>query len=179
MFVLGIDPGVSRCGYAVVHQEADRPRAVALGVLTTPPSDPIHLRLAELQGELRGLIEQFHPAAVAVERVLFQVNVRTAMSVGQASGLAMAEAATAGCDVVEYSPNQVKQAIAGYGGATKSQMQQMVQTLLGLPEPPRPPDVADAAALALCHLAMAPVHAAAARASARQSANPSTSGGRR
>ena len=87
--------------------------------------------------------------------MLFQVNVRTAMSVGQASGIAMAEAAAAGCDVVQYSPNEVKQAVTGYGAATKEQVQLMVQTLLGLAALPQPADAADAAALALTHLAVA------------------------
>ena len=86
------------------------------------------------------------------------------MSVGQASGLAMAEAASRGCAVEQYSPNQIKQAVAGYGGASKEQVQRMVQTLLGLAEVPNPPDAADAAALALCHLAMAPMARAAAAA---------------
>lgn len=166
MFVLGVDPGLSRCGYAVLEQRPRQraARAVALGVITTPPDQPLPLRLAELQAELRSLLGEFRPAAVAVERVLFQVNVRTAMSVGQASGIAMAEAANHGCEVVQYSPNQVKEAVAGHGAAGKEQVQRMVQTLLGLAEVPRPPDAADAAALALCHLAMAPVHAASARA---------------
>jgi crossover junction endodeoxyribonuclease RuvC len=167
VFVLGIDPGLSRCGYAVLEARGRQPVAVALGVITTPPERPVPLRLAELQAELRSLVAEFRPAAVAVERVLFQVNVRTAMSVGQASGIAMAEAASAGCDVVEYSPNQVKEAVAGYGAAGKEQVQLMVQTLLGLAEVPRPPDAADAAAVALCHLAMAPLHAASARALGR------------
>jgi crossover junction endodeoxyribonuclease RuvC len=106
------------------------------------PGDPLPQRLAELQGELRDIIAEFSPSVAAVERVLFQVNVRTAMSVGQASGIAMAEAATAGCEVVQYSPNQVKQAVAGHGGADKLQIQQMVQTLLGLPALPEPPQAA-------------------------------------
>ncbi|WP_334143117.1 crossover junction endodeoxyribonuclease RuvC [Rhabdothermincola sp.] len=164
MFVLGIDPGVSRCGYAVLEEgRSGGGRAVAIGVLTTPASSPIHHRLAELQRELRALLREFRPSAVAVERVLFSSNARTAMAVGQASGLAMAEAAAAGCEVVQYSPNEVKQAVAGYGGATKAQVQRMVQTLLDLPAVPHPPDAADAAAVALCHLAMAPLHAATAR----------------
>lgn len=171
VFVLGVDPGLSRCGYCVL-EETDpargRARAAALGVLTTDPGDPLPERLAELQRELRALLVEFAPRVLAVERVLFQVNVRTAMSVGQASGIAMAEAAAAGCEVVQYSPNQVKEAVAGYGGASKEQVQTMVQTLLGLPTPPRPPDAADAAALALCHVAMAPLRAAAARAEGRQ-----------
>jgi crossover junction endodeoxyribonuclease RuvC len=167
VFVLGVDPGVSRCGYAVLEQDGGTSRAVALGVLTTSPSHPLPHRLAELQRELRALLDEFEPRALAVERVLFQVNVRTAMSVGQASGLAMAEAAARGCDVTQYSPNQIKEAVAGYGGATKEQMQRMVQTLLGLGSIPRPPDAADAAAVALCHLAVAPVQAAAVRSAHR------------
>lgn len=175
--MLGIDPGVSRCGYAVLEPRGRTARARALGVLTTPPSEPLHLRLAELQRELRALLCEFEPAALAVERVLFQQNVRTAISVGQASGLAMAEAAARGCDVVQYSPNQVKEAVAGYGGATKEQMQDMVQTLLGLSERPRPADAADAAAIALCHLAIAPVHAASSRAT--RGVRPAEAGGLR
>jgi crossover junction endodeoxyribonuclease RuvC len=155
MFVMGIDPGLTRCGYAVVEARATGPRAVALGVLKTSPASPLPERLAELQRELRALLSEYRPVAVAVERVLFQVNVRTAMSVGQASGIAMAEAATAGADVVQYSPNQVKDAVAGWGGAGKVQVQEMVQALLRLPVRPEPADAADAAALALTHLAFA------------------------
>jgi len=167
MFVLGIDPGVSRCGYCVLGNASGVTRAKALGVITTPPHLPIHLRLVELQREVRSLLSEHSIGVMAIERVLFQVNVRTAMSVGQASGVAMAEAAAAGCDVVEYSPNQVKDAVAGYGSATKEQVQSMVQTLLSLREVPRPPDAADAAAVALCHVAMAPLHRAVAAVGAR------------
>jgi crossover junction endodeoxyribonuclease RuvC len=165
MFVLGIDPGLSRCGYCVLATGSSpaRGRAVALGVITTPPSDPLPRRLVELQAEIRDLVAEHRPAVLAIERLLFQVNVRTAMAVGQASGVVIAEAAAAGCDVAEYSPNQVKQAVAGWGGASKEQVQRMVQTLLGLAEVPDPPDAADAAAVALCHVAMAPLAAAAAR----------------
>lgn len=157
MFVLGIDPGLSRCGYGCVEAHLSGPRAVALGVVRTLPSSPLPARLADLQRELRALIAEFEPQVVAVERVFFQSNVRTAMSVGQASGLAMAEASAAGCDVVQYSPNEVKSAVAGDGRAGKAEMQRMVQLLLGLATLPRPPDAADAAALALCHLAQAPL----------------------
>jgi crossover junction endodeoxyribonuclease RuvC len=160
MFVLGIDPGVSRCGYGCVEGgPGATPRAVAVGVLTTPPSQALPERLAALDLDLRALVAEFRPSVVAVERVFFQVNARTAMSVGQASGLALAAAAQAGCEVVQYTPNEVKQAVAGYGSATKEQVQRMVQSLLGLAEMPRPPDAADALALALCHLAMAPLRA--------------------
>jgi crossover junction endodeoxyribonuclease RuvC len=94
---------------------------------------------------------------VAVEQVFFQTNVRTAMSVGQASGVALAEAASRGCDVVQFTPNQVKDSVAGWGAAPKEQVQRMVQARLGLSAPPRPADAADAAALALCYLAAAPM----------------------
>jgi crossover junction endodeoxyribonuclease RuvC len=167
VFVLGVDPGLSRCGYAVLRADGRQPQAVALGVLRTSPDDPLPSRLAELQSELRALIVEHRPQAVAVEQVFFQVNVRTAMSVGQASGLAMAEAATAGCEVAQYTPNQVKEAVAGWGAADKEQVQTMVQTLLGLAEVPRPADAADAAALALTHLAMGPTRAAVEAAVAR------------
>lgn len=155
--VLGIDPGLTRCGYAVVDARGpSAASAVSLGVITTPRTDPLPHRLSSLQGEFAALIAEFAPDVVAVEQVFFQVNVRTAMSVGQASGLALAAAASAGCDVVQYTPNQVKDAVAGWGGADKTQVQKMVQVRLGLRALPRPADAADAAALALCHLAMSP-----------------------
>ena len=159
MFVLGIDPGVSRCGYGVVTRAKAGVTATAAGVLTTPKDDPLPDRLASLNRELRALLAEYRPDVVVVERVFFQTNVRTAMSVGQASGLALAAAAEAGCHVAQYTANEVKQAVTGYGAATKEQVQRMVQSLLSLPERPKPPDAADALALALCHLAMAPLQA--------------------
>lgn len=163
MFVLGIDPGVSRCGYGAVRG-GPNPAAVAAGVLTTPTTQPLPARLATLLADLRTLIAELRPDVVAVERLFFQVNARTAMSVGQASGLALAVAAEAGCEVVQYTPNEVKQAVAGYGAAPKEQVQRMVQSLLGLPARPEPPDAADALALALCHVAVAPLAARVAEA---------------
>jgi crossover junction endodeoxyribonuclease RuvC len=157
VFVLGIDPGLSRCGYCCLDGSTRPSTPIALGVITTPPGTPVPNRLAELQHEIRLLLDECRPQVVAIERVLFQTNVRTAMSVGQASGVVMAEAAGRGCDVIEYSPNQVKEAVAGFGGADKEQVTQMVQTLLGLATPPRPADAADAAAIALCHLAQSPM----------------------
>ena len=140
---------------------------MAIGVIRTSPSDALPQRLAELQLELRALMAELQPDVVAVERIFFQNNVRTAMSVGQASGLAMAEAVAAGCEVAQYSPNEVKLAVAGDGAADKAQVQAMVQRLLRLASPPKPADAADAAALALCHLAHAPVRARLATAVAR------------
>jgi crossover junction endodeoxyribonuclease RuvC len=165
--VLGIDPGLTRCGYAVLHASGATVKAVALGVIRTPPTDPLPQRLAELKAELVLLLQQYRPFAVAVEQVFFQTNVRTAMSVGQASGLALAEAWAHGCDVVQFTPNQVKDCVAGWGGADKAQVGRMVQARLGLATPPKPADAADAAALALCYLAAAPMRKRVAQAVAR------------
>ncbi|MBA3399689.1 MAG: crossover junction endodeoxyribonuclease RuvC [Acidimicrobiia bacterium] len=163
--MLGIDPGLTRCGYAVVDgRGASGPTAVAIGVIRTPPGDALPQRLAALRRELAALLVEHRPDAVAVEHVFFQVNVRTAMSVGQASGLALATASRRGCEVVQYTPNQVKDAVAGWGAASKEQVAQMVQRRLGLRSVPRPADAADAAALALCHLSMAPMRASVAQA---------------
>ena len=177
MFVLGIDPGVSRCGYGVVRRRGSQLAAVAGGVLTTPATDPLPERLATLYEDLELLIQETGPDVVVVERVFFQTNVRTAMSVGQASGLALAAAARAGCQVAQYTANEVKQAVAGYGSAEKYQVQRMVQVLLDLPAPPSPPDAADALALAICHMTVAPVLARAEQAERKLALHPS--GGRR
>ncbi len=157
MFVLGIDPGLSRCGYGVVERSGRTPRAVAAGVLRTDPALDVPRRLAVLRDDVRALIAEHRPDVVAIERVLFQVNVRTAIPVAQAAGVAMVEGVSAGAEVIEYSPNQVKQAVAGFGGADKAQIGRMVQTLLGIAKPLRPVDAADAVAIALCHLAHAPM----------------------
>ncbi len=162
MFVLGIDPGLSRCGYGAVRQ-ARRPVAEAAGVLSTPADMDRASRLAELQTDIRALIAELRPEVVAVERVLFQRNAATAMSVGQAVGVVLAESAAAGCEVVEYSPNEVKEAVAGWGGADKQEVAEMVRVLLGLGELLRPADAADAVAVALCHLARIGPPAAASR----------------
>lgn len=166
--VLGIDPGLTRCGYAVLRTEnLQSVRPLALGVVRTPATMELPGRLALLQAEIGELIAQFRPGAVAVEQVFFQNNVRTAMSVGQASGVVLALAATAGCDVAQYTPSQVKNAVAGWGGADKTQVQKMVQQRLGLSVAPKPADAADAAAIALCHSSVAPVRQATQAALAR------------
>lgn len=156
MRVLGIDPGVSRCGYGCVERRGAGLTAVCAGVITTDPAERLERRLAELSAELRMLIAELSPDLVAVERVLFQVNARTAMSVGQAAGLALVAAAEAGLVVTTYSANEVKQAVTGWGGAGKADVQRMVAVLLALPSPPRPPDAADALALAICHAQVGP-----------------------
>jgi crossover junction endodeoxyribonuclease RuvC len=152
MFVLGIDPGLSRCGYGAVRRDAQGLRALSAGVVRTGADVAVPERLRQLHGELRALVDELSPDAVVVERVLFQTNARTAMSVGQAAGVALLVAAEAGRPVAQYSANEVKMAVVGYGSATKDQVQRMVGAVLGLAEPPRPPDVADALALAICHL---------------------------
>ena len=143
----------TRCGYGCVEQRGRTQRAVAAGVIMTPPSMPLPERLAELQREFRALLVELQPTEVAIERVLFQVNVRTAMSVSQASGVLMAESINLGATVTEYSPNEIKQAVAGWGSASKDQVEQMVKTILRLDKPLRPIDATDAVAIALCHLA--------------------------
>lgn len=162
MFVLGIDPGLSRCGYGVVESTGKNLRAVAAGVIRTPPDMDLALRLAELQKEIHALIADYQPEEVAVERVLFQVNVSSAMATGQAAGVTMAAAASTGLPVALYSPNEVKLAVAGWGGADKQQMERMVQSQLAITKPLRPVDAADAIAVAICHLAMRPSAALAA-----------------
>ena len=127
-----------------------------MGVIRTDPALELPRRLAELQAELRLLLDEFRPSVVSVERIFFQNNARTAIGVAQASGLALAESAARGLPVVQYSPSAVKSVVAGDGRADKAQVQAMVQLLLGLAQPPRPADAADAAALALCHLAHDP-----------------------
>ena len=152
MFVLGIDPGLSRCGYGMVRRHGSDLHATAGGVVTTDPSIDLPERLRQLHAELTALVSDAKPDAVVVERVFFQTNARTAMATGQAAGIALLVAASVGCEVVQYTANEVKMAVVGYGGATKDQVQRMVAAVLGLPEPPRPADVADALALAVCHL---------------------------
>ena len=122
---------MSRCGYGVVRQAGSTTEFITAGVISTPPSDPTPRRLLTLREDIRELIAEFSPDAVAVERVLFQANVSTAMGVGQASGVALTEAEDYGCEIAEYSPNQIKLAVAGHGGADKGEIARMIKLLLG------------------------------------------------
>jgi crossover junction endodeoxyribonuclease RuvC len=131
--------------------------ALAMGVIRTDKDDDIADRLAQLHSDVESLIDEFSPQAVAVEQVFFQNNVRTAMSVGQASGVVLAVGRLRGCEVAQYTPSQVKDAVAGWGAADKLQVQKMVQARLSLATLPNPPDAADAAAVALCHCACTPM----------------------
>jgi crossover junction endodeoxyribonuclease RuvC len=156
--VLGIDPGLTRCGYAAVQVgEARQPILRTLGVVSTSVSDALPLRLATLQADIELIMDEVQPTAVAVEQVFFQNNVRTAMGVGQASGIVLAMASRRGIHVVQYTPSQVKSAVTGSGTANKLQVQQMVQRQLSMRSLPEPADAADAAALALCYLALSPL----------------------
>jgi crossover junction endodeoxyribonuclease RuvC len=152
MRVLGIDPGFATTGFAVVEKDAGRMTAVAVGAIVTPPKLPTSARLSFLRAQLLELIDQHRPEVVSVERLFFNVNVRTAMAVGQASGVALEASATSGLEVHHYTPTEVKQSVVGVGNATKHQVQTMVAALLGLDAPPKPPDAADACALCICHL---------------------------
>ena len=153
MFVLGVDPGLSRCGYGVIQRKDGKEIALAAGIIETPTEMETPSRLTLLRDEIRQLIVEYRPAVVAIERVLFQHNAATAISVGQAIGIVMTEGISAGCQVVEFSPNEVKQAVAGHGGANKQEMEKMVRMLLGIQTQLKPVDAADALALALCFLA--------------------------
>ncbi len=150
---LGIDPGIATTGYGIVRLLDDGGmQAVTFGVLITPPDMPVHRRLLMLHGELKELFSSHQPDTCAVEKLFFQRNVSTAIAVGEARGIVMLAIAEAGLEVAEYTPNEVKQAVAGYGSAQKRQVQEMVRTLLGLPDIPRPDDAADALAIAITHL---------------------------
>ena len=150
---VGIDPGTGTTGYGVVGMTHHGDFALlACGVIRTPPRTAMHLRLQELFNDLCALIEEFRPQAIAVEKLFFGRNVTTAITVGQARGIVLLAAAVAELEVAEYTPAEVKQAIAGYGNADKRQVQEMVQRLLELPEIPRPDDAADGVAIAVCHL---------------------------
>ena len=157
-YVLGIDPGLTRCGYAVLRMvSANEVTMTALGILRTKPEDDLPNRLAEIAAEINDLLDEYQPTAVAVEQIFFQSNVRSAMSVGQVSGLVLSAAAKRGVEVAQYSPNQVKLAVTGWGGADKAQVQKMVKQRLKLNSIPKPADAADAAAIALCHIASSPL----------------------
>jgi crossover junction endodeoxyribonuclease RuvC len=152
MRVLGIDPGLATMGYGVVERSKGKLVPLALGAIRTPSTDARADRLAAIRLDLLGIIDEFRPQAVAMERLFFNINVKTAMVVGQASGVALATCAERGLGVVEYTPGEVKGSVVGFGGATKRQVQAMVGSLLGLDEAPKVPDAADACALAICHL---------------------------
>ena len=151
MVVLGIDPGTARTGYGFVQESEAGLALVAYGVIETPSGAPMPERLQTIYRELRSILTLHSPASGAVEKLFFARNVTTAMTVGQARGVALLALAEAGVAISEYTPLEVKQAVAGYGKADKVQMQTMVKMLLNLPDLPKPDDAADALAVAICH----------------------------
>lgn len=152
MLVIGIDPGIATTGYGLVRDSADALEVVDFGVIETPAGQPLHNRLLLLHDQLKKILLLHQPDSGAVEKLFFQRNVRTAMAVGQARGVALLALAEAGLNVAEYTPLEVKKAVVGYGAAEKSQVQQMVRALLGMESIPQPDDAADALAIAICHL---------------------------
>ena len=150
MITLGIDPGTARLGYGVIRASND-PILLDFGVIETSSTVDMPLRLSGLFDAVSTLIEQHRPDVLAVEQLFFARNVTTAIAVGQARGVVLLAAARAGVGVVDYSPSEVKHAVAGYGKADKAQMQEMVRIILGMDYLPSPDDAADALAIALCH----------------------------
>ncbi len=151
MKVLGIDPGLALTGYGLVEGNGSL-TLVEMGSIITPSTLPLPERLKILYRDLSALLERLRPDAVAVEELFFGKNIRTAIAVGQARGVAILAVAQAGIPLHEYTPLQVKETLTGYGRADKQQIQKMVCLLLGLSSPPQPDDVADAVAVAICHL---------------------------
>ena len=151
MRVLGIDPGVATIGFGLVEVDRRRQTLLRYGVITTPAGLPLSRRLLQISEDLAELLRQFTPQEMAVEELFFTKNITTGIAVAHGRGVILLAAEQAGVPVYEYTPMQVKQAVAGYGGADKRQVMLMTQRLLKMKEIPRPDDAADALALAICH----------------------------
>ena len=162
MRIFGIDPGSERTGYGCVETDGRRHRLVTCGAISAQAADDFPHRLARIHQELTSLIARCQPDCVAIENLFHANNVRSALKLGHARGVAMLAAVQAGCPVVEYTPAEIKRAVVGYGRAEKHQVGQMVKLLLGLDAAPSPHDAADALAVAICHLHAAPGAAMAA-----------------
>jgi crossover junction endodeoxyribonuclease RuvC len=175
MRIFGIDPGSRRTGYGCVETDGRRTRLVTCGAISVPVDASFAHRLELIHRELSDLLRACRPECVAVENLFHANNVRSALKLGHARGVAMLAAIQAGCELVEYTPAEVKRAVVGYGRAEKPQVQQMVKLLLGMPQVPSPHDAADALAVAICHLHSAP----AIRATAIASVTTAGSAGRR
>jgi len=151
MLTLGIDPGTASTGFGLITEKNDKLCFIECGVIKTSPKDTAQERLKQIFLEARSLFKKHKPGAVAVEKLFFGKNAKTAIKVGQARGIILLAAAQAGVEIAEYTPLEVKMALTGYGRADKKQIQQMVKTLLGLNFIPKPDDAADALAIAICH----------------------------
>ena len=152
MRVMGVDPGLARCGVAVVDADGPRVTLAAEQLIRTPPELPVGQRLAGVADAIGDLLSTWAPDVLAIERLLFNANARSAMAVAQAVGVILLSAARAGVDVVDYTPTQVKATVTGHGDADKAQVKYLIAAQLRLPPVSRPADVADAAAVALCHV---------------------------
>jgi crossover junction endodeoxyribonuclease RuvC len=150
--VFGIDPGSARTGYGCIDSDGSRHRIVVAGAVTTPVRATFPQKLQVIHRALADLLASTHPDAVVVENLFYATNVRSALQLGHARGVAILAAVESGVPVVEYTPAEVKRAVVGYGRAEKPQVQQMVKLLLGLAVPPTPYDAADALAIAICHV---------------------------
>ncbi len=155
MRVFGIDPGSDRTGYGCVDSDGTRHRLIACGAIVAPARASFPDKLLTIHRSLVGLLAEAKPGVVAIENLFYATNVRSALKLGHARGVAMLAAVEQGVPVVEYTPAEIKRAVVGYGRAEKHQVQEMVRLLLGLKQVPSPHDVADALAVAICH-----VHAA-------------------
>ena len=151
MKILGIDPGYAIVGFGILEAQRGQARLVRCGAINTPAGVPMPRRLVQIQEDLETLIHTFSPDVMAIEELFFNTNVTTAIGVAQARGVILMTAAKLGVEVFEYTPSQVKQAVVGYGSATKHQVQDMTKRLLHLSAVPKPDDAADAVAIALCH----------------------------
>jgi crossover junction endodeoxyribonuclease RuvC len=152
MRVLGIDPGTAITGYGLVTETDGQLQAIAYGVINTPAAWAMPQRLQKIYRDLRVLVREHQPTEGAVEQLFFSRNVKTALAVGQARGVALLALADAELPIAEYTPLQVKQSVVGYGRAEKAQVQELVKLLLGLDTIPQPDDAADALAIAICHV---------------------------
>jgi crossover junction endodeoxyribonuclease RuvC len=152
MLVIGIDPGIASTGYGLIRQSSnDQLELVDYGLISTAAGQPLPVRLLDLYTALMDVLERHQPASAAVEQIFFQRNVKTAIMVGQARGVSLLSLARMDIPVDEYSPSEIKLAVAGYGNADKAQMQTMVKALLRMDHLPKPDDAADALAVAICH----------------------------
>lgn len=151
MRILGIDPGIAIVGYGVVDKEGNCYKTVAYDAVTTRAHTPLEERLERVYNGIDEIIKEYKPDAMSIEELFFNNNAKTALTVGQARGVIILAAVQNNIPVYEYTPLQVKQALTGYGRASKTQIQQMMKSMLGLSEVPKPDDVADALAIAVCH----------------------------
>jgi crossover junction endodeoxyribonuclease RuvC len=150
--IFGIDPGSDRTGYGCIESNGSRHRLVICGSLSSPARASFPEKLMGIHAGLGELLQRHRPDCVAVENIFYARNVRSALKLGHARGVALLAASEAGLPVVEYSPAEIKRAVVGYGRAEKRQMQEMIRLLLGLERAPSPHDVADALAVAVCHI---------------------------